>query len=124
MRSVSLTRRRSRRSTPLVPKRSSWYGVFQGHRKFDLFAECDERIRGSQRRLVSQIYSMESLRDLEMYIDDAVAHFTRKMQDRVGQNINMGLFVQLFAFDVIGEETFSKRFGFMEMGTSLSSLKT
>lgn len=67
---------------------------------------------------------MESLRDLEMYIDDAVAHFTRKMQDRVGQNINMGLFVQLFAFDVIGEETFSKRFGFMEMGTSLSSLKT
>ncbi|KAF6229049.1 hypothetical protein HO133_007163 [Letharia lupina] len=29
----------------------------------------------------------------------------------------MGLFVQLFAFDVIGEVTFSKRFGFMDMGS-------
>lgn len=29
----------------------------------------------------------------------------------------MGLFVQLFAFDVIGEVTFSKRFGFMDTGS-------
>lgn len=29
----------------------------------------------------------------------------------------MGLFVQLFAFDVIGEVTVSKRFGFMDAGS-------
>lgn len=29
----------------------------------------------------------------------------------------MGLFVQVFAFDVIGEVTFSKRFGFMDTGS-------
>lgn len=80
-------------------------------------SERDERLHGSQRRLVSQIYSMESLKDLEKYVDDAVEHFSRKMQDRLGENINMGLFVQLFAFDVIGEVTFSKRFGFMDMGS-------
>ena len=60
---------------------------------------------------------MEALKDLEQYVDDAVVHFIAKMQDRLGQNINMGLFVQLFAFDVIGEVTFSKRFGFMDMGS-------
>lgn len=60
---------------------------------------------------------MEALKDLERYVDDAIAHFAGIMQDRVGQNINMGLFVQLFAFDVVGEVTFSKRFGFMDRGS-------
>ena len=60
---------------------------------------------------------MDALKDFEQYVDDAVAHFTKKMQDRIGQTINMGLFVQLFAFDVIGEVTVSKRFGFMDAGS-------
>lgn len=60
------------------------YGLFQGHRKFDLSAERNECIHSSQRRLVSQIYSMEALKDLEQYVDDAVVHFSRKMQDRLG----------------------------------------
>ncbi|KAI4127866.1 MAG: hypothetical protein LQ347_004420 [Umbilicaria vellea] len=97
-------------------KKSDWYSVWQGHRKFDLFAERDERIHGSQRRLVSRIYSMDSLEDLEKYVDDAVDVFKTKMQELQGRSVNMGLWVQLFAFDVIGEVTFSKRFGFMDMG--------
>ena len=40
-----------------------------------MFAERDERIHSAQRRLVSRIYSMDSLKDLEPYVDDAVAHF-------------------------------------------------
>ena len=115
--------------------KSNWYGVWQGHRKFDLFAglsfahfhagfvsrlsyiERDERIHSSQRRLVSPIYSTNALKDLEQYMDNAVAHFCQKMQDRLGQNVDMGLFVQLFAFDVVGEVTFSKRLGFMDAGS-------
>lgn len=80
-------------------------------------SERDERLHGSQRRLVSQIYSMDALKDLEQYVDNAVAHFRKMMQDRIGQNIDMGFFVQLFAFDVVGEVTFSKRFGFMDRGS-------
>ena len=60
---------------------------------------------------------MSALKDLEQYVDNAVALFKEKMQDRLGQNVAMGLFVQLFAFDVIGEATFSKRFGFMDAGS-------
>lgn len=41
---------------------------------------------------------MDALKDLEVYVDDAVQHFVDKMKARVGQDINMGLFVQLFAF--------------------------
>ncbi|MCJ1363635.1 hypothetical protein MMC16_002742 [Acarospora aff. strigata] len=97
-------------------RKSDWYSVWQGHRKFDLFAERDERIHSSQRRLVSRIYSMDGLRNLEKYVDDAMSHFMMKMREMQGQNVNMGLWVQLFAFDVIGEVTFSKRFGFMDAG--------
>lgn len=79
-------------------KKSDWYSVWQGHRKFDLFAERDERIHGTQRRLVSRIYSMDSLKDLEKYVDDAVDVFMTKMQEMQGQSVNMGLWVQLFAF--------------------------
>ena len=97
-------------------RKSDWYSVWQGHRKFDLFAEQDEKIHGSQRRLVSRIYAMDSLQELQKYVDDAVQHFMSKMREMQGQNVNMGRWVQLFAFDVIGEVTFSKRFGFMDAG--------
>ncbi|KAI9713247.1 MAG: hypothetical protein M1820_001234 [Bogoriella megaspora] len=104
-------------------RKSEWYGVWQGHRKFDLFAERDERLHGQQRRLVSRPYSMESLKDLEPYVDDAVRVFLSNMEKSKGQSIDMGNWVQLFAFDVIGEVTFSKPFGFMENGRDDGSFK-
>lgn len=95
-------------------RKSDWYSVWQGHRKFDLFAERDEKVHGSQRRLISRAYAMESLRDLEPYVNNAVNVFLDNMAERQNQVIDMGKWVQLFAFDVIGEITFSKPFGFMD----------
>lgn len=40
---------------------------------------------------------MESLNDLEKYVDNAIAHFVRIMHEQ-NKNVNMGVFVQLFAF--------------------------
>ncbi|KAK1823561.1 hypothetical protein LTR12_001972 [Friedmanniomyces endolithicus] len=97
-------------------RKSDWYSVWQGHRKFDLFGERDEKIHGEQRRLVSRAYAMDSLKDLEEYVDHVVTIFLDNMSERQGQVIDMGNWVQLFAFDVIGEATFSKRFGFMDSG--------
>ncbi|MCJ1246503.1 hypothetical protein MMC30_003711 [Trapelia coarctata] len=82
----------------------------------------DEKVHGSQRRLVSRIYSLEALQDLEEYVDDAIRHFVAKMQEQAGTPIDFGLWAQLFAFDVIGEITFSKRFGFMDAGKDDGSI--
>lgn len=79
-------------------RKSNWYSVWQGHRKFDLFAERSERIHGEQRRLVSQAYSMNALRDLQQYVDNAIRVFMENMDRRLGQTIDMGNWVQLFAF--------------------------
>ncbi|KAI9751283.1 MAG: hypothetical protein M4579_006136 [Chaenotheca gracillima] len=97
-------------------RKSDWYSVWQGRRNFDLFGERDEKIHGAQRRLVSQAYSMSSLKDLEVYVDHAVSFFIEKMNETSGKSIDLAVWLQLFAFDVIGEVTFSKRFGFMDAG--------
>ena len=41
---------------------------------------------------------MDSLKDLEKYVDDAVEVFLAKMKEMQGQSVNMGLWAQLFAF--------------------------
>lgn len=79
-------------------RKSDWYSVWQGHRKFDLFAGRDEKVHGEQRRLVSRAYSMGALKDLEPYVDNAVSVFVEKMNEQEGKVIDMGNWVQLFAF--------------------------
>ena len=79
-------------------QKSDWYSVWQGHRKFDLFAERNEKLHGEQRRMVSSAYSMEALKDLEPFVDTAIEVFMDCMKQREGQIIDMGNWVQLFAF--------------------------
>ncbi|GAB7338673.1 hypothetical protein MBLNU457_5399t3 [Dothideomycetes sp. NU457] len=95
-------------------EKSDWYSVWQGHRTFDLFAERKSKVHGQQRKLVSRPYAMESLKDLEPYVDETTQLFLRKMDERLGQVVDMGNWFQLFAFDIIGEITFSRNFGFLE----------
>ena len=78
--------------------KSDWYSVFQGHRKFDLFPERNERIHGEQRRLVSRAYAMGSLRELEPFVDDALKVFMDNMKQKSREVVDMGNWVQLFAF--------------------------
>ena len=46
------------------------------------------------------MYFMKNCKDVKQYIDNAVALFVGKIQACLDQSINMGLFAQLFAFDV------------------------
>ncbi|KAI9717221.1 MAG: hypothetical protein M1828_007415 [Chrysothrix sp. TS-e1954] len=97
-------------------RKSDWYSVFQGHRTFDLFGERDEVKHGKQRSLVSRPYSKQAMSELEEYVEDAVTHFFKCMEAIRDKPIDMARYLQLFAFDVIGEITFSKRFGLMDSG--------
>ena len=72
--------------------------MLQGGRKFDLFAEPNETIHGQQRRLVSRAYAMDSLKDLEPYVDSAIRHFLTTLMASQDQEVDMGKWLQLFAF--------------------------
>jgi cytochrome P450 len=90
-------------------RKSDWYSVWQGHRKFDLFAGRDEKLHGTQRSLVSSAYSMKSLTDLEPYVDDAVKRFMDEMSGLQNQVVDMGKWVQLFAFGMFVWSTRTSR---------------
>ncbi|KAH8722844.1 cytochrome P450 [Phaeosphaeriaceae sp. PMI808] len=105
-------------------RKSDWYSVWQGHRKFDLFGGRDEKVHGQHRRLVSTIYSLDQLKKLEPYVETTIS----LLIDRLGEfaktgPVDMSKWAQLFAFDVIGEVTFSKPFGFLSAGKDDGSFK-
>lgn len=47
---------------------------------------------------------MDALKDLEQYVDESIKVFMQNMKERVGKPMDMGKWVQLFAF---GEILFS-----------------
>ncbi|KAI0514712.1 cytochrome P450 [Xylaria bambusicola] len=83
---------------------------------WDMVNETDERIHGENRRLVARAYAMDSMVNLEPMIDELIADLLRKLRELQGQRIDLGHWVQLYAFDIVGSITFSRPFGFVEEG--------
>ncbi|OHF00198.1 hypothetical protein CORC01_04606 [Colletotrichum orchidophilum] len=66
------------------------------------------------KRPVAQKFSMTSIRTLEYLVDPCCEIFTTAMKEMEGKVIDLGVWVQWYAFDAIGAITFAERFGFME----------
>lgn len=80
--------------------KSDWYSVWQGHLVFDLFGERNEKIHGKQRRLVSNIYSLDQLKKMESYVDSTLDLFLKRLGEvgKGGKGVDMGKWAQMFAF--------------------------
>jgi hypothetical protein len=61
---------------------------------------------------------MSSLVGYEPFVDNCSSLFISRFHEiaQTGRNVNFGHWFQCYAFDVIGEITFGKRFGFLDMG--------
>lgn len=79
-------------------RKSDWYSVWQGIRKWDLFGERNENIHRAQRKLVSQVYSLSNMKRLEPYVNSAVVIFVDKLIAQSHAPIIMNKWTQLFAF--------------------------
>ncbi|KAJ2974229.1 hypothetical protein NUW58_g8725 [Xylaria curta] len=99
------------------PKSAS-YSVVKGSRLFDLAGERNEKLHAAQRRLVARAYSMESTMHLEPQVDELISQLLRKFDDMAfsRQTVDLGYWLQLFAFDVVGAVSFSKPYGFVSTG--------
>ncbi len=74
---------------------------------------------------VSNAYSMTTLLSFEPYVDSTMEIFCHELQSRfatTGQSCDLGLWLQMFSFDVIGELTFSRRLGFLESGKDVNGV--
>ncbi|KAI0509332.1 cytochrome P450 [Xylaria bambusicola] len=99
--------------------KSASYSIVQGSRPFDLAGERSEKIHAAQRRLVARAYSMESVMHFETQVDELIAQVLRKFDDVALSKtvIDLGYWVQLFTFDVIGAISFTKPYGFLSSGS-------
>ncbi|KAF9740985.1 cytochrome P450 oxidoreductase [Paraphaeosphaeria minitans] len=110
-------------SSTAFPK-SDWYSVFRGTRRVDLFAGQDQWAHGRHRKMVVRAYAMDTLKDLEPYVDYCLELLVEQLDGRVGQKVDMAKRVHLFSFDVIGEITWSANFGFLTAGVDDGTFET
>ncbi|KAI1798728.1 cytochrome P450 [Daldinia bambusicola] len=92
------------------------YSVLQGSRPFDLAGQRNEKIHSEQRKLVARAYSMDSITYLEPQVHSVLVSLVDRLRGIRAQPIDLGYWIQLFAFDVIGAISFSKPFGYVESG--------
>jgi len=102
-------------------KKSDFYPVQQavakGERLQSLFSTKDEDYHAKYRRCVNNAFAMSSLVGYEPLVDsttDAFIEQTDRRYCRTGRSCNFSKWLQFFAFDVIGDLTWSKRLGFVE----------
>lgn len=110
-------------------KKSRFYWVLSFYVKGKaipgLFATQDENLHRILRRPISGIYSMSNLISFESYVDSTMRVFFEQLDKRFVKSDEVCKFdtwLQMFAFDVIGEITFSKRLGFLERGEDVDGI--
>ena len=94
-----------------------------------IFATQDEGLHRILKRPVSGAYSMSNLVSFEPYVDNTMRVFCDRLETcftgpsgESSSTCDFGKWLQMFAFDVIGEITFSKRLGFLEKGDDVDGI--
>jgi hypothetical protein len=83
----------------------------------NLFSTKDLGYHKHVKSAVAPAYAISSLRSLEPFVDSCTKIFIKQRYQRAGQPVDIGEWMQWYAFDVVGMITFKKMFGFLEQGT-------
>ncbi|KAJ9653000.1 hypothetical protein H2198_007780 [Neophaeococcomyces mojaviensis] len=100
-----------------MPK-SDWYSAWKhpDPDRFSLFPERNIKRHAETRRKFQAIYSLSSLVTYEKCVDDCNQIFDERLREaaQAQRDIDMAYWLRCYAFDVIGNITYSKRFGFLD----------
>ncbi|KAJ9299754.1 hypothetical protein DTO271G3_2638 [Paecilomyces variotii] len=102
--------------------------VFQdGKIIYTLFSETDNVRHSQMKRPIAQLYSQNGLRDLEPHIIIPSIYFIQRLDQEfiMGRNkdgiCDLATWLSYYAWDVVGEVTFSTPFGFLEKATDIGN---
>lgn len=101
-------------------RKSDWFKVFQGKRKFDVMAERDIPTHQMNRKLVAQAYSTSNLFQLEFKIDKSITMLCDVISSKVNTTWDISHWIQYWSFDTIGLLTFSKPLGYLDHGSDFN----
>ena len=109
--------------------KSDFYPVQQaverGVRLQSLFSTKDEAFHAKYRRCVNSAFAMSSLVSYEPLVDGTIEVFleqTQRLYCDQAAVCNFSRWLQFYAFDVIGEITWSKRLGFLEKNEDVDGI--
>jgi cytochrome P450 len=97
----------------------------KGKRLPSLFSTTDETFHANLRRSVNSAFSMSALVQYEPFVDEVTEVFleqTEKLFARPNKTCDFAEWLQFFAFDVIGQITYSKRHGFIDRGEDVDGM--
>jgi hypothetical protein len=90
-----------------------------------IFATQNEELHRLLKQPIASIYSMTNLVLFEPYVDSTMTAFFERLNElfgKSGSTCDLGTWIQMFAFDVMGEITFSKRLGFLDKAEDVSNI--
>ncbi|KAH6642759.1 pisatin demethylase [Boeremia exigua] len=102
--------------------------VANGRELHSMFNTTDEVFHAKLRRAVSNAYAMSTLVKFEPLVDSTTEAFVKQLKQRFADRqddsgiCDLGTWLQYYAFDVIGELTFSARIGFVDRGLDVDSI--
>lgn len=88
--------------------------TYKGEKRESMFSTRDPAYHKAIKTPVASLFSMTNMKNFEPYADDCTKIFLSAMQDLEGQAIDLGVWLQWYAFDVIAYISFQRRFGFLE----------
>ncbi|KAF9891574.1 hypothetical protein FE257_003585 [Aspergillus nanangensis] len=88
--------------------------IYENEHMPSMFSIRDPCQHQALRRPVAQKFSMSSIKSMEPLADECTKIFVNAMKSLAEERVDLGVWLQWYAFDVIGAITFQHRFGFME----------
>ncbi|KAJ9644915.1 hypothetical protein H2204_001377 [Knufia peltigerae] len=107
--------------------KTDFYGVFPPPENPDIFTETRESVHGVKKRYAATPYSLASMQQCTDRIEGTeqllISQLDKFTEDH--KVCDLGDWLHFFAFDVLGEVAFSKKFGFLEAGVDVDrAIKT
>lgn len=90
--------------------------------EMNLFSTRDSEQHRVEKRKVGAAYSLGNLLAMEDQIDSCTRLFCDRMEEAKKSPIDLGAWLQYYAFDVVGELTFSQKLGFLEGGQDVDGM--
>ncbi|KAI9694926.1 MAG: hypothetical protein M1822_000543 [Bathelium mastoideum] len=84
----------------------------------DLFTVTDEAEHASHRRIVNPVYTMTSILKNENAMDECLTLLVKRLGEYANrqEGMDLGHWLEMYAYDIVGVVFFGKSFGFVEKG--------
>ncbi|KAF2240729.1 putative cytochrome P450 pisatin demethylase [Trematosphaeria pertusa] len=108
--------------------KSDWYDGWANPKsdKYSLFPDRHIRRHAEARKRFQRMYSMSEMVNYEGFVNACARIFDQRLREFTStrDGVDMAHWFQCYAFDVIGDVTYSARFGFLDDGKDKSDLLT